>query len=94
MVNIFFGIVFILFAILWGCAVYSIKDDDMLSKIWKWLSVLITVGLFGTACVLFSLAFNDFDKPKQYQAKEYSLSIKTTTLNGKTDTTYVITKIR
>lgn len=46
------------------------------------------------ASLNFGIAFVRFNKPKQYPASEYHLSIKTTTIDNQTDTTYVITKIK
>ena len=53
------------------------------------MAIAVSIG-FGLGLIQFIKALN---KPKQYSASEYHLSIKTTTIDNQTDTTYVITKI-
>ena len=72
--------------------VFSIRYDKSLkNNIIIWTMVILAGLNFGLAFVQFIKASN---RPKQYPASEYHLSIKTTTIDNQTDTTYVITKIK
>lgn len=74
-----------------SCA-FSIRYGKSLkNNIIIWSMVILGSLNFGLAFVQFIRHSN---KPKQYPASEYHLSIKTTTINNQTDTTYVITKIK
>lgn len=74
-----------------SCA-FSIRYDKSLkNNIIIWFMVILAGLNFGLAFVQFIKASN---RPKQYPASEYHLSIKTTTIDNQTDTTYVITKIK
>lgn len=74
-----------------SCA-FSIRYGKSLkNNIIIWTMVILAGLNFGLAFVQFIRAS---DKPKQYPASEYRLSIKTTTTDNQTDTTYVITKIK
>jgi hypothetical protein len=74
-----------------NCA-FSIRYGKSLkNNIIIWTMVILGSLNFGLAFVQFIRHSN---KPKQYPASEYHLSIKTTTIDNQTDTTYVITKIK
>lgn len=74
-----------------SCA-FSIRYDKSLkNNIIIWSMVILGSLNFGLAFVQF---IGHSNKPKQYPASEYRLSIKTTTINNQTDTIYVITKIK
>lgn len=89
--EIFFGILFLLFC--WGNLFITFTTDytkDVKNKLIVWISI-ICAGL----CFIVALdCLWAFDTQKEYPASEYRLSIKTTTMDDKTDTTYVITEIR
>ncbi len=58
-------------------------------------SKVVNYGLVICAIILFGLSVLCFISPVKfysYPAKEYRLSIKTTTIDNQTDTTYIITK--
>lgn len=96
--EIFLGIVFMLFGICNWIMVYiecGSYEDNLKNKIKTW-SYTICAGIcFGVALNYF-MSHNTKKEyqPKEYPASEYRLSIKTTTIDDKTDTTYVITKIK
>lgn len=88
--EIFLGIVF-LFAGIFNMTTPFIMDyyKNLKNKIVIWASIIL-------AGVCFGIAFNYFvayNVQKEYPASEYTMSIKTTTMDNHTDTTYVITKI-
>lgn len=88
--EIFLGIVF-LFAGIFNMTTPFIMnyDENLKNKIIIWASIIL-------AGVCFGIAFNYFvayNVQKEYPASEYTMSIKTTTMDNHTDTTYVITKI-
>lgn len=67
--------------------IYNYKPSSYKSMICL-MAIAASIG-FGFALIQFIKASN---KPKQYSASEYHLSIKTITIDNQTDTTYVITK--
>lgn len=87
------GIGFLIFAgmCLWSTFAIDYRQS-LLNKILVLASALLLVmDILGALS-----AFGLFNKPKQhfYPATEYRLSIETTTLGNRTDTTYVITGVR
>lgn len=89
--KIFCGILFLLAGV-FNMATAFIMDYDknLKNKIVIWASIIL-------AGVCFGIAFNYFgayNTQKEYPSKEYRMSIKTTTMDNQTDTTYVITKIK
>lgn len=62
----------------------------MKNKVIVWSSIICAGFCFIVAMDIFGA----FDTQKEYPASEYRMSIKTTTIDDKTDTTYVITEIR
>lgn len=101
--NIILGFMYIMMAV--ACiliAYWMIDSNYLLSDIWiailGGISSIIVIIFLSLAINQFSIAYSDSDKSKQYSkeypASEYRMSIKTTTMDNKTDTTYVITKIK
>lgn len=89
--KIFCGILFLLFC--WGNLVITFTTDytkDVKNKVIVWSSIICAGFCFIVALNFFGA----FDARKEYPASEYRLSIKTTTMDDKTDTTYVITEIK
>lgn len=87
------GIMFIIFAAVSFYLAFSIEYDKSLkNKICVW--ALVIVGIFDLFSALTVFGVFSEPKAKEYPASEYHLSIKTTTIDNKTDTTYVITKIK
>ena len=89
--RIFCGILFLLFC--WCNLVITFTTDytkDMKNKVIVWSSIICAGFCFIVAMDLFGA----FDTQKEYPASEYRMSIKTTTIDDKTDTTYVITEIK
>ncbi len=87
------GIVPLILAAVCFYLIFTIEYKESLkNKICVW--VLVIVGIFDLFSAL--TAFGVFSEPKakEFPASEYRMSIKTTTMNNKTDTTYVITKIK
>ena len=70
-----------------SCALTMRHDKSLKNNIIMWSMIIL-------ASLNFGIAFVRFNRPKQYPASEYRLSIKTTTIDNQTDTTYVITKIK
>jgi hypothetical protein len=72
------------------------EDKRIWSKIMAGVLLFIgTAGLVVLAIIQFAAGIVDLiNKPEQYSypASEYRMSIKTTTMNNQTDTTYVITE--
>lgn len=89
--RIFCGILFLLAGVFNLATVFIMDyDKNLKNKIVIWVSVILAGICFGIALDYFG-AYNE---QKEYPAKEYRMSIKTTTIDNKTDTTYVITKIK
>lgn len=89
--KIFCGILFLLFC--GGNLVITFTTDytkDVKNKVIVWSSIICAGFCFTVALD----CFGAFDAQKEFPAFEYRMSIKTTTIDGKTDTTYVITKIK
>jgi len=85
--KILLGILFFVFGFLSLVLTFSIDyDKDLKNKIIAWISTLCAGLCFGSALNYFGV----FDAPKTYPAENYTISIKTTTIDNKTDTTYVI----
>ncbi len=101
--HIFLGLIFIILAIVliimsdWIIENTFCSSDTGLFVVGGSLFILLVI-LFGLAIIQFSMAFSNSDKleqyTKEYPASEYHMSIKTTTMDNKTDTTYVISKIK
>lgn len=88
--NIFNGILFLVFAVACMVNVFTVDYDRSLkSKIVVWVCAICAGINFGLAFEQFGV----FDGSKQYPSSEYTLKLKTTTVDDQTDTTYVITKI-
>ena len=90
--HVILGLIYsVISAICWCSMLWLIFANNFSGrKIWVCLLAI-------AACIGYVLALGQFeasDKPKQYPASEYRLSIKTTTIDNHTDTTYVITKIK
>lgn len=89
--KIFLGIVFLLAGIFnIVTAIITDYNENLKNKIIIWASIILAGVCFGIALDYFG-AYNE---QKEYPAKEYRMSIKTTTMDNQTDTTYVITKIK
>lgn len=89
--KIFLGILFLLFC--FGNLVTTFTTDytkDVKNKVIVWISIICA----GFCLVVAFDYFGAFDTQKEYPASEYRMSIKTITIDDKTDTTYVITKIK
>ena len=89
--KIFLGIIYLLLGFCSLIIAFSIDFDANLKH------KIICCGLALCAGILWGLSFVCFAtsvKDYSYPAKEYRLSIKTTTMDDKIDTTYVITEIR
>ena len=89
--RIFCGILFLLFC----CCnlVITFTTDytkDVKNKVIVWSSIICAGFCFIVAMDIFGA----FDTQKEYPASEYRMSIKTTTIDDKTDTTYIITEIK
>lgn len=96
--EIFSGILFVLFGICNWVMIYIAcenDEDNLKNKITTWIYVICAGICFGVALNYF-ISYNTQKeyKSKEYPASEYRMSIKTTTIDDKTDTTYVITKIK
>lgn len=89
--KIFCGILFLIFGICNLVMTYiTIADyeDNLKNKITVWVSTICAGFCFG-------IALDDFgviNPQRAFPAKEYHISIKTTTIDNQTDTTYVITE--
>lgn len=90
------------YLILSFCTLIMSRTTDygpsLLSKIMCWVFT-ICAGILGGASLYYIISgisdeFYSSDESYSYPAKEYRLSIKTTTIDDQTDTTYVITKIK
>ncbi len=89
--EIFLGIVFLIFGICNMIMVYITYEDyekNLKNKISTWCYVICAGLCFGIAFDYFVT----YNEQKAFPAKEYRLSIKTTTIDNQTDTTYIITK--
>lgn len=87
------GIAFIILAAVCFYLVFTIEYNKSLkNKICVW--ILVIVGIFDLFRAF--TVFGVFSKPKakEYPASEYRMSIKTMTMDNKTDTIYVVTKIK
>lgn len=74
-----------------SCAFSKRYDKSLKNNSIIWTMVILAGLNFGSAFVQFIIHSN---KPKQYPASEYRLSIKTKTIDNQMDSTYVITKIK
>lgn len=88
----------IIYLILSFCALIMSRTTDygpsLISKIMCWVFTICAGILGGASLYYIIVGINISDESYSYPAKEYRLSIKTTTMDSKTDTTYVITKIK
>ena len=90
--KIFCGILFLLFCccnlvITFNYRLYQRCEKN---KVIVWSSIICAGFCFIVAMDIFGA----FDTQKEFPASEYRMSIKTTTIDDKTDTTYVITEIK
>ena len=97
--HILLGFIYIAFAAINSCIALMVYDAKSIwSKIMAGILLFIgTAGFVVLAIIQFAAGFVDLiNEAEQYSypAKEYRLSIKTTTMDDKIDTTYVITEIR
>lgn len=87
------GIMFIIFAAVSFYLVFAIEYNKSLkNKICVW--ILVIVGIFDLFSALTVFGVFSEPKAKEYPASEYRMSIKTSTMDNQTDTTYVISKKR
>lgn len=95
---ILLGFLYLVLGVICMWVAIMIFDDDFLtSKIWRFVLFICAGIFFILATIRFAKEITYFiNTPEQYSypASEYRISIKTTTMNDKTDTTYVITKIK
>lgn len=97
--HILLGLIYIAFAAINSCIALMVYDAKSIwFKIMAGILLFIgTAGFIVLAIIQFAAGFVDLiNEAEQYSypAKEYRLSIKTTTMDDKIDTTYVITEIR
>lgn len=90
--HVILGIIYLgVSLVCWG-VIFSIDERKSLRD--KIMVQLLAIA----ASICLGLAFSQYietdNRPKQYPVLEYHLSIKTTTIDNQTDTTYVITKIK
>lgn len=89
--EIFLGIVFLLAGIFnIATAIITDYNENLKNKIIIWASIILAGVCFGISLDYFG-TYNA-QKKYEYPASEYRLSVKTTTIDNNTDTTYVITK--
>lgn len=89
--EIFFGILYLLVGICFIVFAMDLDCDASAKNKFKCFVYVIGAGLlWGLSLYYFSTNERDYSFP----AKEYHLSIQTTTIDKQTDTTYVIRKIK
>lgn len=96
--HILLGFLYLALGVICMCVAITIFDDDLLiSKIVRFVLFIGAGMFFILATIQGAKGIIDFiNTPEQYSypASEYRMSIKTTTMDDKTDTTYVITEIK
>lgn len=95
--HILLGFLYLALGVMCRMAIMIFDDDLLISKIGRFV-LFIGAGMFFILATIRGAEgiIDLINTPEQYSypASEYRLSIKTTTIDDKTDTTYVITEIR
>ena len=93
--HIILGCIYIVIALICMCIAIIVFGDDPAFKIGKGVSFIVAIVFFILAAIPLATWYLII-KPEQhfYPTSKYRPSIKTTTMNNQTDTTYVITEIK
>lgn len=93
--KIFLGIIYLILSFCALIMSHAIDyDKNLMSKIMCWFFAICAGILGGASLYYIIVGISGESCSYSYPASEYRLSIKTTTIDNQTDTTYVITKIR